>query len=172
MALKKAQKWMLERLEMSDGLGAIYPAILNSIIALRCLDIRWTIRRSFARWMSSRSWDRRAAGDEGLSGADVPHAAVHVAGVGYGPGGIRAGEREWTAGIRGCCSGRLDAVKRGPAQGRLGGEESACAAGGWYFEFNNEFYPDVDDTGQVLLALNRVDNPREPVPVRRVPAGD
>ena len=24
--------------------------------------------------------------------------------------------------------------------------------GGWYFEFNNEFYPDTDDTGQVLLA--------------------
>ena len=33
--------------------------------------------------------------------------------------------------------------------------------GGWYFEFNNEFYPDVDDTGEVLLALNCVDNPRE-----------
>ena len=28
---------MLERLEMSDGLGAIYPAMLNAIIALRCL---------------------------------------------------------------------------------------------------------------------------------------
>ena len=28
---------MLERLEMSDGLGAIYPGIMNSIIALRCL---------------------------------------------------------------------------------------------------------------------------------------
>ena len=34
-------------------------------------------------------------------------------------------------------------------------------AGGWYFEFNNEFYPDTDDTGQVLLALSKVDNPRE-----------
>jgi squalene-hopene/tetraprenyl-beta-curcumene cyclase len=33
--------------------------------------------------------------------------------------------------------------------------------GGWYFEFNNEWYPDVDDTAQVLLALNKVDNPRE-----------
>ena len=33
--------------------------------------------------------------------------------------------------------------------------------GGWYFEFNNEFYPDVDDSAQVLLALNNVDNPRE-----------
>jgi hypothetical protein len=28
--------------------------------------------------------------------------------------------------------------------------------GGWYFEFNNEFYPDVDDTAQVCLALSRV----------------
>src|SRR5436305_5114421 len=37
LALRKAEKWMLERFEMSDGLGAIYPSILNSIIALRCL---------------------------------------------------------------------------------------------------------------------------------------
>ena len=37
MALKKAERWMLERFEMSDGLGAIYPAMLNAIIALRCL---------------------------------------------------------------------------------------------------------------------------------------
>ena len=37
VALKRAEKWMLERLEMSDGLGAIYPAMLNSIIALRHL---------------------------------------------------------------------------------------------------------------------------------------
>src|SRR5438105_8421391 len=37
IALKKAEKWMLERFEMSDGLGAIYPAMLNSIVALACL---------------------------------------------------------------------------------------------------------------------------------------
>ncbi len=37
IALKAAEKWMLERFEMSDGLGAIYPSILNSIIAMRCL---------------------------------------------------------------------------------------------------------------------------------------
>jgi squalene-hopene/tetraprenyl-beta-curcumene cyclase len=35
------------------------------------------------------------------------------------------------------------------------------APGGWYFEFNNEFYPDVDDSAQVLLALSKVENPRE-----------
>ncbi len=38
MAIKRAKEWMLERFEKSDGLGAIYPAMLNSIVALRCLD--------------------------------------------------------------------------------------------------------------------------------------
>src|SRR3954463_4992184 len=37
LALKRAEQWMLERLEMTDGLGAIYPAMLNAILALRCL---------------------------------------------------------------------------------------------------------------------------------------
>src|SRR5881409_2781886 len=37
IALKKAERWVLERFEMSDGLGAIYPAMLNAIVALRCL---------------------------------------------------------------------------------------------------------------------------------------
>ena len=36
--------------------------------------------------------------------------------------------------------------------------------GGWYFEFNNEFYPDVDDSAQVLLALNCVQQSARAVP--------
>jgi squalene-hopene/tetraprenyl-beta-curcumene cyclase len=30
---------------------------------------------------------------------------------------------------------------------------------GWYFEFNNEFYPDVDDTAMVALGLSKVEHP-------------
>src|SRR5438105_12076145 len=37
IALKKAEKWMLERFEMSDGLGSIFPSMLNANVALRCL---------------------------------------------------------------------------------------------------------------------------------------
>src|ERR1043166_7527147 len=37
LAIRRAEKWMLERFEMSDGLGAIFPGVMNSIIALRCL---------------------------------------------------------------------------------------------------------------------------------------
>ena len=31
--------------------------------------------------------------------------------------------------------------------------------GGWYFEFNNEFYPDVDDSAMVCLGLTQVEHP-------------
>src|SRR5947199_2009539 len=37
IALKQAEKWMLARFERSDGLGAIFPSIVNSVIAMRCL---------------------------------------------------------------------------------------------------------------------------------------
>ena len=36
-ALARAEAWILERLEDSDGLGAIFPPIVNTIFALRCL---------------------------------------------------------------------------------------------------------------------------------------
>ena len=37
IALKRAEAWILPRLEKSDGLGAIFPPIVNTIMALRCL---------------------------------------------------------------------------------------------------------------------------------------
>jgi squalene-hopene/tetraprenyl-beta-curcumene cyclase len=36
-ALKKCEQWMLERFEGTDGLAAIFPAMLNSLIALKAL---------------------------------------------------------------------------------------------------------------------------------------
>ena len=36
-ALRLAEDWILERLQDSDGLGAIYPGIANSIMAMKCL---------------------------------------------------------------------------------------------------------------------------------------
>ena len=36
-ALETASKWMLEHFERSDGLGAIYPAMMNAVFALLAL---------------------------------------------------------------------------------------------------------------------------------------
>ena len=83
---------MLARLEMSDGLGAIYPAMLNAMIALRWLGY------SLDDPQMIRAMDEfeklgidEPQGTAGLPGAYVQDAALHVAGVGYGAGGLRAG---------------------------------------------------------------------------------
>jgi len=39
-AVKKAEQWMIERFEGAEGLGAIFPPMVWSIIALRCLGYR------------------------------------------------------------------------------------------------------------------------------------
>ena len=37
-AVRAAHQWMLDHCENTDGLGAIFPPMVYSIIALRCLD--------------------------------------------------------------------------------------------------------------------------------------
>ncbi len=150
LALKKAEKWMLERLEMSDGLGAIYPGILNSIIALRAqgysTDDPQVIRaldefealgieeKDTFRMQPCKSpvWDTAyaifALGEAGVP-ADDPRMVRPA---------------EWML------------KKQVTHKGDWSVKVPKVQPGGWYFEFNNEFYPDVDDSAQVMLALNHV----------------
>jgi squalene-hopene/tetraprenyl-beta-curcumene cyclase len=163
MALKKAQKWMLERLEMSDGLGAIYPAILNSIIALRCLGY------SLDDPQVIRAMDEfeKLGIDEPGGTKDYPEATFRMQ---------PCMSPVWDTAQAVYTLGEAGVDRRDPRllkaadwmlskevrhKGDWSVKNRRAAPGGWYFEFDNEFYPDVDDTGQVLLALNKVDNPRE-----------
>ena len=161
-ALKKAEKWMLERLELTDGLGAIYPAMLNAIIALRCLGYS----EDDPQVIRARD-EFEKLGIEQPPTADVPlptfrmqpcaspvwdtAQAVYVLGEAGVPRNhprmIKAAD--WML------------AKEVRHKGDWAVKVPNTDPGGWYFEFNNEFYPDTDDTAQVLLALIKVDNPRE-----------
>jgi len=162
IALKKAERWMLERMEKTDGLGAIYPAMLNAIIALRCqgysLDDPQVIR-------ALDEFEKLGIEDPGVPGErepafrmqpckspvwDTAYAmfALGEAGVSRNdPRLLRAADWMLSKEVR--------------HKGDWAVKVPNVEPGGWYFEFNNEFYPDVDDSAQVLLALNKVDNPRE-----------
>jgi len=163
IALRQAEKWLLERFEMSDGLGAIYPAMMNAIIALR--------------WLGYSVDDPqfiRAMDEFERLGIDRPNGTPD-----YSTPTFR---------MQPCASPVWDTAQAIYALGEAGlpkndsrllkaadwmlakevrhkGDWSVknpnVEPGGWYFEYNNEFYPDVDDSGQVLLALNCVSNPRE-----------
>jgi squalene-hopene/tetraprenyl-beta-curcumene cyclase len=162
LALKQAEKWMLERLEMTDGLGGIFPAILNSIIALRCLGYSEDDPQVIRARDEFEKLGIEAPADEVMPEAtfriqpcvspvwDTAQAvfALGEAGVGRDdPRMIKAADWMLSKEVRHKGDWAVKVPKTEP--------------GGWYFEFNNEFYPDTDDTAQVLLALNKVDNPRE-----------
>jgi squalene-hopene/tetraprenyl-beta-curcumene cyclase len=154
-ALKVAEKWMLERLEMSDGLGAIYPGIMNSIIALRCLgyslDDPQVIRAMDEFEKLGIEEETTFRMQPCMSPVwDTAYAVFALA-----ESGIAANDRrlvqpcEWML--------RKQVTRRGDWSVK----NRKAAPAGWYFEFNNEFYPDVDDSAQVLLALSRVKTSNE-----------
>jgi len=163
VALKKAEKWMLERFEMSDGLGAIYPAMLNAIVALACLGYTQDDPQ-FIRAMD----EFEALGIDCPEGEpDYPTPTFRMQPC-VSPVWDTA-QAMYALGEAGLAKDDARLVKAADwilskevrHKGDWAEKVKNVAPGGWYFEFNNEFYPDVDDTAQVLLALNQVQNPRE-----------
>ena len=163
MAIRKAERWMLERFEKSDGLGAIYPAMLNSIVALRCLDY------SLDDPQMIRAMDEfeRLGIDCPEGTPDYPTPTFRMqpcfppvwdtaqAMYALGEAGVSRNDPRMLKAADWILS------KEVRTKGDWAEKVKNVEPGGWYFEFDNEFYPDVDDTGQVLMALNCVENPRE-----------
>ena len=149
LAVRKATERMLERFAKSDGLGAIFPPIVWSIVALRCLgheedsplvqqqlaelDKLMIREDDTVRLEPCRSpvWDTAIA-TIALREADVPsdHPAIRKA-------------VDWL----------LSQEVR--ERGDWSVNHPELEPGGWFFEFNNEFYPDIDDTIMVTMALAR-----------------
>jgi squalene-hopene/tetraprenyl-beta-curcumene cyclase len=162
IALRKAEKWMLERMEMTDGLGAIYPAMLNAIIALRCLGYS----EDDPQVIRARDEFEKLGIEQGPT-ADVPEPTFRMqpcvspvwdtaqAVYALGEAGVPRDDPRMIQAADWMLS------KEVRHRGDWSVKVPKTEPGGWYFEFANEFYPDTDDTGQVLLALGKVDNPRE-----------
>lgn len=153
IALRAAEKWMLERFEMSDGLGAIYPAMMNAIIALRCLGYS-VDDPQFIRAMD----EFEALGIENEETFRMQPCKSPVWDTAYalfalGESGVPATEPRMVA------AAEWILQKQVTHKGDWSVKNPKAAPGGWYFEFNNEFYPDVDDTAMVNLGLSQVEHP-------------
>lgn len=162
LALRKAEQWMLQRFELTDGLGAIYPAMLNAILALRCLGYS----EDDPQVIRARD-EFEKLGIEQAPTAEVPFPTFRMqpcvspvwdtaqAMFALGEAGVPRNHPKMVKAADWILS------KEVRHKGDWAVKVNKTDPGGWYFEFNNEFYPDTDDTGQVLLGLSKVDNPRE-----------
>lgn len=149
-ALDGARRWTVEHLEGSDGLGAIFPPIINSIFALRTLGReedeslvldqvgeleRLEIEDAETLKIQpclSPVWDTALSLSTLLEAGLAPDSEA------------AARATRWL----------LDHEVRRP--GDWARRRAKAPVGGWYFEYANPFYPDTDDTAQVISGLSQV----------------
>jgi squalene-hopene/tetraprenyl-beta-curcumene cyclase len=149
-ALREAKSWLLEHVERTEGLAAIYPAMMNSIFALMALghgpDDPLTSReiREFARFeIEEGDTIRMQPCVSPVWDSCIAMVALEEAGL----------PPDHPALVK-CAEWILSKQVLGPGDWQVKNKDAE--PGGWVFEFRNDFYPDVDDTAFVLMALQRV----------------
>ena len=150
-ALKKCEEWMVERFEGSNGLAAIFPAILNSLIAMKALgyaDDHPQVKRVERELKNLQHETDHAVRIEPCFSPVWDTAIVviclHESGISSDHPALKKAT-EWL--IDKEIRFRGDWHHKNPVD---------VEPSGWVFEFENKWYPDVDDTAMVLLALRKV----------------
>ncbi len=149
VAIRKCEHWMLERMKHSQGLGAIYPPMQYSIMAMDVLGyapdnpLRLEAIRHFDDLMVddgkelffqpcfSPVWDTAIGG-----------FALGEAGYGSSPALQKA--TDWLL--------EREIRRKGDWSVKRPNTEPS----GWAFEFQNDWYPDIDDTAMVMLAFKHM----------------
>ena len=147
-ALAAAERWMTDRFKQSDGLGAIFPPIVWSMIALRC--------RGYADDSPEFAECDRQLHDlvieEGQTARIEPckspvwDTAIAMKSL------LESGVGAHHPKIERATTWLLDREIRQPGDWS---ETVDADPAGWCFEFNNVFYPDVDDTAMVAMSLRQ-----------------
>ena len=149
-AIAKAEAFTLERLNGVDGLGAIFPAMVNSLLMFDALGYgadnehvkvaRESIERllvikdeeAYCQPCVSPVWDTALVAHTLLEAGDPQSQA-------------RAREAlEW-----------LKPLQVLDVKGDWAVRRPDVRPGGWAFQYANAHYPDVDDTAVVVMAMNR-----------------
>ena len=154
-ALDSAEAWILERLDGSDGLGAIFPPIINTILALRCRGYAADHPLVASQVEELVKLEIEEEETLRLQPCFSPVWDTALAAVALSESGVPADD----PGLLRAAGWLLDREVRVPGdwQRRI----PRTPPGGWFFEYENDFYPDTDDTAEVLAALAAVRFPGE-----------
>ncbi len=149
-SIKKAADWMVTHMRGEGGLGAIYPAMANSTIALTCLGYG---PDHSALTKALREIEQLEIEDEASLHLQPCHSPIWDTCLTVNTL-IEAGLSEDHPLLVKASHWMLSQqVER---EGDWKVKAPLAETGGWYFQFENEFYPDVDDTAVVLTALAKV----------------
>src|SRR6202046_1557994 len=149
-ATRKAETWMLERLNGEDGLGAIFPAMVNALEVMTILGYpdddprRVTAKRALQKLLVIEPTSAYCqpcvspVWDTGLS-------ALAMQAVGCIPSHAASTRAlDWL---------QTEQLLEEPGDWQV--QRPNVKGGGWAFQFANDHYPDLDDTAVVVWAMHQ-----------------
>jgi squalene-hopene/tetraprenyl-beta-curcumene cyclase len=160
LAVRKAVRWVRERCNPaeSDGLGAIFPPIIYHAIVLKCLGV--PADDPEMKWVMGQLADLSIEDGEGdslrLQPCKSPVWDTALALIGAMDAGQPSDSEEVNTAVRWLLDREVKRV------GDWAKTVRRVEPGGWFFEYRNAFYPDVDDTAMVLIALARTEHATRP----------
>jgi squalene-hopene/tetraprenyl-beta-curcumene cyclase len=153
-ALRRCAEWIIARQERDGCWGGIQPPWVYSLMALNLLgyDLGHPV---MARGLAAL--DRFTITEEGpdgpvrrLEACQSPVWDTVLIMIGLADAGLPPDHPALTSAARWVLGEEI----RGPGDWQVRRPE--LPPGGWAFEFDNDVYPDTDDTAEVVLALRRV----------------
>ena len=149
-ATRRAETWTLERLNGEDGLGAIFPAMVNAVEAMvilgyaaddpRLLTAKRALQKllvigptsAYCQPCVSPIWDTALAALAMQESGDVTASESSIRAL------------DWL---------KTKQLLDEPADWQV--NRPGLAGGGWAFQFANSYYPDLDDTAVVVWAMHQ-----------------
>lgn len=167
-ALAKTLDFIEERRNGLDGLGAIFPAMANLVMAYHTLsrpfddpayqEARGALKRLLVR-VPSQTPDRAPMAYCQPCVSPVWDTALGLHAL------LESGIAPEDPRIRAGCDWLLE--RQILTKGDWSHQTPSLAPGGWAFQYRNDPYPDVDDTAVVGMLLHRVDRERYGVAIER-----
>lgn len=148
-ALQQCEAWMLARFEKTHGLAAIFPPMVNAVMAMKALGypddhpkLQWMLGEIEQLELPEGDALRLQPCFSPVWDTGIVVNALHFAGVAPDHPVVQQAARFM-----------LQKEVREAGDWKI--KVPHAEPGGWYFEYANEWYPDIDDTAMVIMALRR-----------------
>jgi squalene-hopene/tetraprenyl-beta-curcumene cyclase len=156
-AMRRCAEWIIARQERDGCWGGIQPPWVYSLIALSLLGYGLdhpVIQRGLAGLDRFTIWEESADGPvRRFEACQSPVWDTVLALIALRDAGLPADHPA----LRSAATWVLAEEIRGPGDWQV--RRPGLAPAGWAFEFDNDGYPDIDDTAEVVIALSRVQLP-------------
>jgi squalene-hopene/tetraprenyl-beta-curcumene cyclase len=156
-AMRRCAEWIIARQERDGCWGGIQPPWVYSLIALHLLGYGLdhpVIKRGLAGLDRYTIWEDSPDGPvRRLEACQSPVWDTVLAMIGLADAGLPPDHPA----LLSAAGWVLDEEIRGPGDWQV--RRPGLTPAGWAFEFDNDGYPDIDDTAEAVLALRRVSWP-------------